>query len=147
MSRLVAAVLIGIVFGVGMSVSGMTDPQRVLAFFDVAGQWDPTLAFVMGGAIVPMSIAWRIRARMQKSVLGETLPGPASTAIDGRLLGGSAIFGMGWGIVGLCPGAIVPVLGAGSWPVFAYLAAMLAGMLLARAWLAGRNPNALSAGG
>ena len=129
--RVVMALVAGAVFGVGMSLSGMANPARVLGFFDVAGAWDPTLAFVMGGAMLPMLVAWRLRARMERSVLGAELPGPASRTIDAKLIGGSALFGVGWGIVGLCPGAVVPALAFGGWPVALFLAAMLAGMLIA----------------
>lgn len=126
------ALLAGSVFGVGMAVSGMTDPARVLGFFDVAGDWDPTLLFVMIGALSVMAVAWRIRSRMEVSLIGEPLPGQPSTAIDARLVGGSLLFGIGWGIVGLCPGAVVPALGYGGWPVALFLVAMLAGMGLTR---------------
>jgi uncharacterized membrane protein YedE/YeeE len=128
--RNLLALLSGVVFGAGMALSGMTNPARVLGFFDVLGQWDPTLAFVMGGALMPMAIAWRIRAARARSLIGEPLPGPASRAIDARLLGGAALFGVGWGIVGLCPGAVVPALVYGGWPVWLFAAAMLAGMAL-----------------
>ena len=131
MIRALFALVAGSIFGVGMSISGMTNPARVLGFFDVAGTWDPTLAFVMGGAMIPMIVAWRLRARMQKSVLGAALPGPASKVIDAKLVGGSALFGLGWGIVGLCPGAVVPALAFGGWPVALFLAAMIAGLLIA----------------
>ena len=131
MIRALFALLAGSVFGVGMSISGMTNPQRVLGFFDVAGAWDPTLAFVMGGAMIPMIVAWRIRARMDRAVLGAALPGPPSGTIDAKLVGGSAVFGLGWGIVGLCPGAVVPALAYGGWPVALFLVAMLAGLLIA----------------
>ena len=110
MIRFFAAILAGMVFGVGMAISGMTDPFRVLGFFDVTGAWDPTLLFVMGGAMLPMAVAWRIRAGMTESVLGAPLPGPASTTIDAKLIGGSAVFGIGWGIAGICPGAVIPAL-------------------------------------
>lgn len=141
MIRLCCALLIGLVFGVGMGLSGMTDPARVLAFFDLAGAWDPTLAFVMGGAIAPMAVAWRLRARLDRSLLGSALPGPASPAIDRRLLGGAAVFGLGWGIVGLCPGAIVPALSQAGWPAWLYLAALLAGMAIARRTARGSSPQ------
>lgn len=126
------ALVAGAVFGVGMAISGMTNPARVLGFFDVAGAWDPTLIFVMGGALAVMAAAWAVRARMTRAVFGAALPGAPSGAIDARLVGGSIAFGLGWGIVGLCPGAVVPALGFGGWPVALFLAAMLAGMALAR---------------
>ena len=100
-ARALLALVAGAVFGFGMALSGMTNPARVLGFFDLAaipaGAWDPTLAFVMGGALVPMAVAWRIRARMTRSVLGAELPGPPSRVIDAKLVGGSALFGLGWG--------------------------------------------------
>jgi hypothetical protein len=129
--RIVIAAIAGIVFGFGMALSGMTDPARVLGFFDVLGAWDPTLIFVMGGALVPMAVAWRIRAGMERSVSGDSLPGPASTAIDARLLGGAAVFGVGWGVVGLCPGAVVPALVYGGWPVWLFAVALIAGLRIA----------------
>lgn len=129
---MLAALLAGSVFGVGMALSGMTDPARVLGFFDVAGDWDPTLLFVMAGALSVMAVAWRVRGRMDVSLIGEPLPGPPSRTVDARLVGGSLLFGIGWGIVGLCPGAVVPALGYGGWPVALFLVAMLAGMALAR---------------
>ena len=140
MIRLVTALVAGAIFGTGMALSGMTDPRKVIGFFDVLGSWDPTLAFVMGGALVPMAIAWRVRARMSRSLTGASLPGPAAPALDARLVGGAALFGLGWGIVGLCPGAVIPALAYGGWPVWLFLAAMLAGMALAR-WSARARPR------
>ena len=137
----VLALIAGAVFGAGMALSGMTDPARVLGFFDVLGGWDPALAFVMGGALLPMAIAWRLRRGMSRSLAGTELPGPPSPRIDGRLLGGSALFGVGWGIVGLCPGAVVPALVYGGWPVWLFAAAMLAGLRLAD--LLDRRPRRL----
>jgi uncharacterized membrane protein YedE/YeeE len=139
-ARLLGAALAGAVFGLGMTVSGMTDPARVLGFFDVLGAWDPTLAFVMAGALAPMAVAWRVRARMSRSALGAPLPPAPSPAIDARLVGGAALFGAGWGIVGLCPGAVIPALAFGGWPVALFLVAMLAGMMLARTGVARATP-------
>ena len=144
MSRILIAALAGAFFGVGMMLSGMANPARVLNFFDVLGNWDSTLAWVMGGALVPMTIAWRIRARMQQSVLGETLPGPASTTIDTRLIAGGTLFGMGWGIVGICPGAVVPALGVGGWPILLFAVVMLTAIGVTRFWL---NRQTLAAAG
>jgi uncharacterized membrane protein YedE/YeeE len=128
--RFLASLLAGAVFGVGMAISGMTNPERVLGFFDVAGAWDPTLAFVMGGAMLPMIVAWRIRAGMATSVLGEELPGPPSKTIDAKLVGGAAVFGVGWGIAGICPGAVVPALAYGGWPVSVFALGLIAGLML-----------------
>ena len=132
MKRLLVSGVCGVVFGLGMAISGMANPARVLAFFAVAGTFAPTLAFVMAGALMPMAIAWRIRRRLNKSVLGAELPGPASSVIDARLLGGAALFGAGWGIVGLCPGALVPALSLGGLEVLVHLGAVLVGMLVTR---------------
>jgi uncharacterized membrane protein YedE/YeeE len=141
MIRPLFALLAGAVFGVGMSISGMTDPARVLGFFDPIGGWDPTLGFVMGGAMAPMILAWRLRARMTRSALGDELPGPASRVIDARLIGGSALFGLGWGIAGVCPGAVVPALAFGGWPVALFALAMVAGMVAARRLTALSRPT------
>ena len=138
MNRLIFALIAGGVFGVGMSHSGMVNPERVLGFFDVLGAWDPTLGFVMAGAMIPMAIAWLIRARMARSVLGTELPGPASKVVDAKLIGGSAVFGIGWGVSGLCPGAVVPALATGGWPVLLFFVAMALGIMLTRAALTRR---------
>ncbi len=132
MNRLVFALVAGAVFGVGMSHSGMVNPARVLGFFDLLGAWDPTLGFVMAGAMIPMAGAWLIRRRMTQSVLGAELPGPPSKVIDAKLIGGSATFGIGWGVAGLCPGAVVPALATGGWPVLLFFVAMAVGIMLTR---------------
>ena len=128
--QILFAVVAGALFGIGMMVSGMANPARVLGFFDVFGQWDPTLAWVMAGAIVPMAIAWRIRRRLSASFLGQALPEAPATTIDKRLIGGSALFGVGWGVAGICPGAVVPALGFGGWPVALFASVMLSTMLI-----------------
>ena len=130
--RYLIALVSGAVFGVGMMVSGMANPARVIGFFDVAGAWDPTLAFVMAGAMLPMAFAWVLRARVKTSLVGDALPGPALQTFDLRLFGGSALFGLGWGVAGICPGAVVPALSVGGWPVALFAGAMLVGMLIAR---------------
>ena len=102
--------LVGLVFGLGLCLSGMTEPTKVLGFLDVAGAWDPSLAFVMGGAVVVAFVAFRIAIRRGSSLSGGHLHLPVAQAIDARLVAGSLIFGVGWGLVGLCPGpAIVDV--------------------------------------
>ena len=129
--RIAIALLAGAIFGLGLTISDMVDPARVLAFLDVAGgSWDPTLAFVMGGAMLPMAVAWRI-ARGGKPFLANEFPGPASQVIDARLIGGAALFGLGWGLVGLCPGPALAVLSLDGWPAWLFAAAMLGGMMLA----------------
>lgn len=132
MRRLFPALLAGFIFGAGLVVSDMINPQRVLAFLDLAGAWDPTLAFVMAGALVPSAIAYLIRRGMRAPLLDATFHVPASRALDWRLLGGAALFGAGWGLVGLCPGPAVAALALGRWQPWLFVAAMLAGMLLHR---------------
>src|SRR5690606_19836790 len=94
----------GLLFGAGLTISGMTDPARVRGFLDVFGDWDPTLAFVMGGAVVVMAVAWRIRTGMARPVFGEKFSLPDRKDLDGRLIVGAVLFGIGWGTAGLCPG-------------------------------------------
>ncbi|MGC1486612.1 MAG: DUF6691 family protein, partial [Albidovulum sp.] len=104
MLRLVFAGLAGGLFGAGLLISGMTDTTRVQGWLDIFGAWDPTLAFVMGGAIIPMAIAWRFATRIQTSILGATLPAKPAPQVGHNLVIGSVLFGMGWGLAGLCPG-------------------------------------------
>lgn len=128
MSRLIVSVLCGLLFGAGMVISDMINPARVLAFLDVTGAWDPSLAFVMGGALIPSSIAYVIRRRMDAPVTGETFHVPEGRRIDLPLVGGATLFGLGWGLVGLCPGPALAALTTGAWQVFTFVTAMLAGM-------------------
>jgi hypothetical protein len=122
----------GTIFGAGLTVGGMTDPARVRSFLDIAGAWDPTLAFVMGGAVLVMALAWLVQGRMLRPFFAEGFSLPDRSDLTPRLIGGSALFGIGWGIAGLCPGpgfaalAIEPVSAA------IFIAAMLAGMGLVR---------------
>ena len=130
--RLLISLLSGALFGTGLIVSDMIDPSRVLAFLDIAsGQWDPTLAFVMAGAITPMLLAWRYAATRRKPVFGETFPAPATGGLNTKLFAGAASFGAGWGLVGLCPGPALTALSIGGWPVALFIGAMIAGFFLA----------------
>jgi hypothetical protein len=122
------ALLSGLLFGVGLMVSGMANPAKVLGFLDLAGRWDPSLAFVMVGAIAIGSIAFLLARRRAKSLLGLPMQLPASTAVTARLVLGSAAFGVGWGIAGFCPGPALVALGAGSLKAWVFVAAMLGGM-------------------
>ncbi|MDR3522316.1 MAG: YeeE/YedE family protein [Acidocella sp.] len=122
------ALAAGILFGAGLAVSGMADPTRVRAFLDVAGKWDPTLAFVMVGAIIPMTIAWRIKAKIAKPLVAPRFDLPGTTRLDAKLLGGAVIFGIGWGVVGLCPGPAIADLAIHPRPALLFVSAMLAGM-------------------
>ena len=125
-----AALAAGVLFGAGLAVSDMVNPARVLGFLDVAGAWDPTLAFVMGGALaVTASTFWWI-LRRPRPVLAESFALPTARAVDARLLGGAALFGVGWGLVGFCPGPALAALPFAGWQGVLFALAMAAGMLL-----------------
>ena len=128
--RAAAALASGLVFGLGLAVSGMMNPARVIGVLDVAGDWDPTLAFVMGGALLVAAPAYRLIPKRERPVLEEEFSLPRKEAVDAPLVGGSVLFGVGWGLVGFCPGPAIAALGTGLVPVFAFVAAMLAGMAL-----------------
>lgn len=130
--KLVFAVFTGVVFGTGIALSGMMDPAKVLNFFDLAGNWDPSLAFVMGGALVVTAIGYRLAWRREAPLFGGGFQLPTATGIDMKLVGGSALFGIGWGIAGFCPGAAIPALGTGRWEVALFLAAVILGFWLRR---------------
>lgn len=120
----------GLVFGIGLIVSGMSDPAKVLAFLDLAGRWDPSLMLVMGGAIAIGFGAFRIAARRTTTLLGRPLQLPTPGRIDRRLLAGSALFGIGWGLAGICPGPGFVLLGSGRVQGAVFVLALLAGMLV-----------------
>lgn len=124
--RLLIALLSGALFGVGLVVADMTNPARVQAFLDVFGMWDPTLAFVMGGAMLPMIWAWLLSRRI-RPILATSFPS-LMTAIDARLIGGSALFGAGWGLSGFCPGPALAALSFGGGGVVVFTGAMIVGM-------------------
>lgn len=125
------AFLAGSIFGVGLLISGMTDPRKVIGWLDIFGDWDPTLAFVLGGAVGVMSIAWRIASLRQTPVMGGTFPTPPDPRLGRNLVVGSVLFGMGWGLSGLCPGpALASILWTGT-DGMVFLIAMAAGMLAA----------------
>jgi len=132
--RLIVALFSGALFGLGLAVSGMANPQKVIGFLDVAGDWDPTLAFVMGGALLVTVPAFRFIFGRRRPILAEDFELPTAKEVDTRLVGGSALFGVGWGLSGFCPGpavvALLPALATGIVPVFAFVAAMLAGMVI-----------------
>ena len=129
--QLIATWLTGLVFGVGIAVSGMMNPAKVLNFFDIAGTWDLSLAFVMGGAVAVTFIGYRLVWRRATPLFEDRFQVPNSNVIDARLVGGSALFGIGWGIAGFCPGPALANLAHGG-EAFAFVLAMLAGSQLAR---------------
>ena len=128
--RSLISLLAGSLFGAGLLISGMTDTTKVQGWLDVFGNWDPTLAFVMGGAILPMLVAWRLTIR-RVPLTGGSFPVPSAPELDRRLVIGSTMFGMGWGLVGLCPGPAIASLTYGGLGGFVFLAAMIGGMLAA----------------
>jgi len=134
MPRLIVALFAGALFGVGLAVSEMTNPAKIIGFLDVAGEWDPTLMFVMGGALLVTIPAFRLILRRPHPLLADGFALPTKTALDGRLLGGAALFGVGWGLSGFCPGPAVVALVTGLLPVFAFVGAMVGGMAI-YAWI------------
>jgi uncharacterized protein len=128
----VPALVVGLMFGAGLALSDMINPARVLAFLDLAGRWDPTLAFVMGSALIPSALGYLIVRRMKKPVLADSFCIPENRVIERKLVLGAALFGAGWGLVGLCPGPAIAGLVFGMWQLWLFVGAMLAGMLLHR---------------
>ncbi|PZP18988.1 MAG: hypothetical protein DI607_03660 [Sphingomonas hengshuiensis] len=126
------ALVAGALFGAGLAVSGMADPQRVRSFLDIFGAWDPTLAFVMGGALIPMALAWAVQKRMAAPIADLRFSLPTRRDVDPALIGGAALFGIGWGIAGLCPGPAIADLALAPVPAAIFVAAMLGGMILHR---------------
>lgn len=140
--RSLAAFFAGLTFGVGLIVSGMISPSKVIGFLDLAGHWDPSLGFVMGGALAVSAVGFVWAQRRGRAALGdEALALPARTPIDRRLLGGAALFGIGWGIGGFCPGPGLVGLATLAPDAAVFVAAMLAGMVLANRW-SGPTPAA-----
>lgn len=131
-SRIFTAVASGVLFGAGLVVSDMINPARVLAFLDITGNWDPSLALVMVGALVPSSIAYLIRRRMRAPLFDERFHVPVNRRLDAALIGGAVLFGLGWGLVGLCPGPAIAALITAKWQAGVFVASMLAGMALYR---------------
>jgi uncharacterized membrane protein YedE/YeeE len=128
--RTFVSFLVGSLFGLGLLISGMTDTTKVQGWLDIFGNWDPTLAFVMGGAIVPMAIAWRFTVG-RKPVLADAFPAPPEPKLGRNLVLGSTLFGMGWGLAGLCPGPAIASLSFGGLGGLIFVGAMLLGMLMA----------------
>jgi uncharacterized membrane protein YedE/YeeE len=134
MNKLVSALLIGGVFGLGIAISGMANPAKILNFFDVAGAWDPSLAFVMAGGLAVAFVGYRLVFASRKAPVFEpAFELPTQRRIDGALIGGAALFGIGWGIAGFCPGGAIPALGLGHAETPIFVVAMVAGIVIARA--------------
>jgi uncharacterized membrane protein YedE/YeeE len=127
---IVSAFIVGLVFGIGLIVAGMTNPAKVQGFLDLAGNWDPSLAFVMAGAILVGLVAFRFAGKRERSLLGEAMRLPTATRIDRRLVLGGLAFGAGWGVGGFCPGPALASLATGGGKALIFTGAMLAGMLV-----------------
>ncbi len=132
MAKTASAFAVGLLFGLGLLVSGMADPAKVLAFLDVTGRWDLSLALVMAGAVAISAAGYRLARRRGRPVLAPRLDVPARHDLDGRLITGAALFGLGWGLVGLCPGPALTILTVAPAEAVTFVAAMVAGMLLFR---------------
>ncbi|MGX7704934.1 DUF6691 family protein [Methylobacterium sp. Gmos1] len=128
MLRLAAAALAGLLFGIGLAMSGMLDPARVRGFLDVTGAWDPTLAFVLAGAVTASSLGTALARSLRRPLLADAFDWPTRTRIDRPLVLGAVLFGIGWGLSGFCPGPAVAALSTGLMPVIVFVAAMLVGM-------------------
>jgi uncharacterized membrane protein YedE/YeeE len=125
------ALVCGLIFGAGLAMSGMTDTAKVIGFLDIFGEWVPDLGFVMGGAVLVTVVAFRLVLRRNNPILADSFALPTNTAIDGRLLGGAALFGVGWGIYGYCPGPAISALVYLNTDTVIFVAAMLVGMVIA----------------
>jgi uncharacterized membrane protein YedE/YeeE len=139
---ILAQFFIGLIFGLGLVLSGMSDPAKVLNFLDLAGigsgSWDPSLAFVMAGAVAVAFVGYEWVLKRPRPLFGEKFYLPTSRELDVRIVAGPAIFGVGWGLAGFCPGPALTALGFGTRAALIFVAAMIAGMVLAR-WLANRS--------
>ncbi|WP_308515867.1 DUF6691 family protein [Sphingomonas flavescens] len=131
--------IVGVLFGAGLALSGMIDPARVLGFLDLAGNWNPALAFVLAAALVPSAIAYAIVRRMSAPLMATEFCIPQNREIEPRLLAGAALFGIGWGLAGLCPGPAIAGLVLGYWQNWLFVAAMLAGMWLHQRYAEARD--------
>jgi uncharacterized membrane protein YedE/YeeE len=128
--HIIMALLVGLLFGVGLIISGMTDPGKVIGFLDLAGNWDPSLGFVMGGAILVGLVAFRFASGRTRSLLGDVMRLPTASQIDRRLVLGGLAFGAGWGLAGYCPGPALASIASGGAKPLIFTAAMLAGMAI-----------------
>lgn len=139
MAKNLIGLLTGLLFGFGLALAGMTQPEKVLGFLDVAGQWDPSLLFVLGGAVGVTVVSFRFILRRKTPLLDVRYYFSEKMAIDRSLIVGAALFGIGWGIGGYCPGPAVTLLAAPNWELWAFLPAMLLGIVLEKLWAAKRD--------
>ena len=138
MRNALPGLVVGMIFGAGLTLSDMVNPQRVQDFLDIAGVWDPTLMLVMAAALVPSAGGYLLSRRMAQPLLGERFAIPDGRRLDRSLLIGAALFGIGWGLVGFCPGPAIAGLALGAWQSWLFVAAMLTGMALLRLYKPGR---------
>jgi uncharacterized membrane protein YedE/YeeE len=138
MRQALPGLIVGLLFGAGLALSDMINPARILAFLDIAGDWDPTLAVVMIAALVPSAAGYAVVRRMQRPVMADAFCIPQNRIVDSDLVAGATLFGAGWGLVGICPGPAIAGLVFGRWESWLFVAAMLAGMALHRQF-AGRR--------
>ena len=130
MGKLISALIAGLVFGLGLTISGMVNPAKVLGFLDLFGNWDPSLAFVMGGALIVTAIGYRLVWMQPKPLFDVKFKVPGNRKVDPRLATGAVLFGIGWGLVGLCPGPAIAAITIGGKEALIFLAAMTAGVFL-----------------
>lgn len=142
--KLFSALLAGLIFGAGLTLSGMVNPARVLGFLDLAGNWDPTLAFVLTGAVLASAAGYAMQRRLARPAFDPAFAIPTSRTIDLRLVAGSALFGIGWGLAGFCPGPAVASLSLGYGKGVIFVVAMLAGMILFRLLPTATSPAGMS---
>ncbi|MCC2521255.1 YeeE/YedE family protein [Vibrio coralliilyticus] len=129
----ISALLSGLLFGIGMALSGMTNPENVIGFLDVTGAWNPSLAFVMGGALLVFAPAYHFLIKPQaKALSGDVLSLPTKVQLDSKLISGAALFGVGWGLAGICPGPAITSLAFGNLDIVIFIASMVSGSLLAK---------------
>ena len=147
MRATIPALAAGTLFGAGLALAGMVNPARVLGFLDVAGAWDATLGFVMGAAVLASALGYLLARRRAAPLFGSSFLIPENRRLDSQLIGGAALFGIGWGLAGFCPGPAVAALVYGLWQPWLFVAAMLAGMWLQRAVAAPRRQSPVPAPG
>jgi hypothetical protein len=146
MPRLISALVAGVLFGLGLTVSHVIDPAKVLGFLDITGDWDPSLAFVMLGALIVMAPTYALSRRLRAPLCAENFSRPAATRIDQRLIVGALLFGVGWGLVGYCPGPALASIGLGGGRTLLFVAAMLTGMAIFTGVNRGPAPSVLRGG-